>query len=113
MFFCHVSLCYVSLVQDICCVLMWVLFHGVLQCGLLRIVFICWDIVLFGGMACVGMEGQSDFIYKHLLLCMLHYYGVILHALILTFTYYLLLYTYSIYSLVPYLSCHIYTLNFV
>jgi len=37
---------------------MWVLFRGVLQCGLLRTVFICWDFVLSAGMACVGMEGQ-------------------------------------------------------
>jgi len=36
----------------------WVLFHGVLQGGLLRTVFICWDFVLFGGMACVGVEGE-------------------------------------------------------
>jgi len=28
--------------------------------------------------------------YKHLLACMLHYYGVILHALMLTFTHYFL-----------------------
>ena len=34
---------------------MWVLFRDVFQCDLLRIVFICWD---FGGMACVGVEGQ-------------------------------------------------------
>ena len=37
---------------------MWVLFRGVLQCGLLRTVFICRDFALFGGMACVGVEGQ-------------------------------------------------------
>ena len=52
-------------------------------------------------------------IYKHLLLCMLHYYAAILHALMVTFTYYLLLSTYYIYRFVPYLSCHIYTLDFV
>jgi len=27
------------------------------QCGLLHTVFICWDFVLFRGMACVGVEG--------------------------------------------------------
>ena len=37
---------------------MWVLFRGVLQCGLLRTMFICWDFILFGGMACVGVEAQ-------------------------------------------------------
>ena len=52
-------------------------------------------------------------IYKHLLLCMLHYYAAILHALMVTFTYYLLLSTYYIYRFVPYLLCHIYTLDFV
>ena len=66
---------------------------------------------------CQGGQGSPRVVvpggWKHLLLCVLHYYGVILHALMLTFTYYLLLSTYSIYSLVPYLSCHIYTLDFV
>ena len=28
--------------------------RSVLQCGLLRIVFVCWYFFLFGGMACVG-----------------------------------------------------------
>ena len=37
---------------------MWVLFCGVLQCGLLHSVFICWNFVMFGGMTCVGVEGQ-------------------------------------------------------
>jgi len=39
-----------------------------------------------------------------------HYNGVILHAFMLTYTYYLLLSTYPIYRLVPYLPCFDYTL---
>jgi len=38
--------------------LIWVLFCGVLQYGLLLTLFICWDFVLFGGMACFGVESQ-------------------------------------------------------
>ena len=45
--------CWISAVFVMC-----FLFRGVLQCSLLRTVFICWDFVLFGGMVCVGVEGQ-------------------------------------------------------
>jgi len=41
---------------------------------------------------------------------MLHYNGVILHAFMLTYTYYILLSTYSTYRLVPYIPCFDYTL---
>ena len=44
---------------------------------------------------------------------MLHYYGVILHALMFTFTYCHPLSTYSIYSLASYLPVLDYTLYFV
>jgi len=53
------------------------------------------------------------FLYKHLLYCMLHYYGLIIRALMFTFTYYLLLSTYSIYSMASYLPVLDYTLYFV
>ena len=41
---------------------------------------------------------------------MLHYNGVIQHAFMLTSTYFILLSTYSIYRLVPYLPCFDYAL---
>jgi len=49
------------------------------------------------------------------LYCMLHYYAVILHALMFTFTHYLLLSTYStsIYSVASYVAILDYTLYFV
>jgi len=37
---------------------MWVLFYGVFQHGLFRTVFICWDFIMFGGMAFAGVEGE-------------------------------------------------------
>jgi len=52
---------------------MWFLFRGVLQCDLLRIVFICWD---FGGMACVGLEGQWYGFLEKAGFCLVEGYGV-------------------------------------
>jgi len=54
---------------------MRVLFRSVLRCGLLRTVFMCWDFVLFGGMACVGVEGQwYEFLERQF--CLVEGYGV-------------------------------------
>ena len=75
---------------------------GVCNCGFCS-VCVCVMFVMLG--VCIFLN--------HLLPCMFHYYGVILHALMFTFTYYLLLSTHSIYSLVPSLSCQVYTLLFV
>jgi len=65
-FVCHVSLCYVSLVLDICCVLYVGFISGVLQCGLLRTVFICWGFSfcsevwpVFGEGSVVGILGKA------------------------------------------------------
>ena len=37
---------------------MWVLFCDVFQHGLFRTVFICWDFIMFWGMAYAGVEGK-------------------------------------------------------
>jgi len=65
--FFYVLLCLT--VTSICVMCLWhwisVLFRGVFQCGLFRAVFICYDFIMFRGVACAGVEGKCyEFVEK-------------------------------------------------
>jgi hypothetical protein len=69
-------MCYVSLVLDICCVLYVGSYRSVLQCGLLRIVFVCWHFLLVQRYGLCGCGGSVVWILGKAGFCLVEGYGV-------------------------------------